>query len=317
MLGGLYFLWMWPAADPARRLRLAALTALAPLLLGGGRLGRDRRPAALAARDRRSRRGRGPPPRRPSDAPYWALQYYGFALREPIVIGFPIGLYFAWRFRRREAILPLAVVAAMTLVFMIGPIFGLPLIGRYVRTSSVLLCLFYGLAVAGWVLLRDPVERRRWRWIGIGTAALSIAFLPWHVGMLAEIERRIDRDGQMYSALRATAEAPIVRRAVAECGGRISAADHRPLPHLRFWLDTDPGSVGTVANGASPLAECCCCRAATCSCGASTRRTSRAGAAAGLPPDLRQRRLAGARRAGLRQTSSSVTASWPTSRNSV
>ena len=36
------------------------------------------------------------------------------ALREPLVIGIPIGLFFAWRFRRREAILPLAVVAAMT-----------------------------------------------------------------------------------------------------------------------------------------------------------------------------------------------------------
>ena len=37
----------------------------------------------------------------------------------------------------------------MIAVFMIGPFFGLPLIGRYVRTPSVLLALFYGLAVAG------------------------------------------------------------------------------------------------------------------------------------------------------------------------
>jgi hypothetical protein len=254
VLGGLYFLWMWPASDNARRVRLAAITALAPLVwaasdwaVTGDPLHSLHGTADLAeAVDRR---------RDIVEAPYWALQYYGFALREPIVVGFPIGLYFAWRFRRREALLPLAVVAAMTLVFMIGPLFGLPLIGRYVRTSSVLLCLFYGLAVAGWLLLRDPVERRRWRWIGLGTAALSVAFLPWHVGMLADFERRIDRDGEMYRALRATAEAPVVRRAIDACGGRISSADHRPLPHLRWWLDTDPGSVGTVANGASPLAD--------------------------------------------------------------
>jgi hypothetical protein len=40
-----------------------------------------------------------------------------------------------------------------------------------------------------------------------------------------------------------------------ECGGKISAADHRPLPHLRYWLGTDPGTVGTVANGESPLRD--------------------------------------------------------------
>jgi len=254
VLGGLYFLWMWPAADTRRRIGLAALTALAPVVwaasdwaVTGDPLHSLHGTADLAeAVDRR---------RDVVDAPYWALQYYGYALREPVVIGLPIGLFFAWRFRRREALLPLAVVVAMTLVFMIGPIFGLPLIGRYVRTSSVLLTLFYGLAVAGWLLLHDPRERRRWKWIGIGAAALSLAFLPWHVGMLGDIERRIDRDGEMYTALRETARAPEVRRAVAECGGAISAADHRPLPHLRYWLGTDPGTVGTVANRASPLRD--------------------------------------------------------------
>jgi hypothetical protein len=124
-----------------------------------------------------------------------------------------------------------------------------------VRTSAVLLTLFYGLAVAGFVLLRDPRQRRLWKWIGAATAALSIAFLPWHVGMLADVERRIDRDGTMYTALRDAARAPEVRAAVERCGGRITAADHRPLPHLRYWLGTDPGSVETVANDASPLRD--------------------------------------------------------------
>ena len=55
--------------------------------------------------------------------------------------------------------------------------------------------------------------------------------------------------------LRATARAPAVREALAACGGRISSADHRPIPHLRYWLGTEPGSVGTIAAGASPLRE--------------------------------------------------------------
>ena len=254
VLGGVYFLWMWPRADTAQRARLLGLTVLAPVvwavtdaIVTGDPLHSLHGTADLAeAVDRR---------RDIVDAPYWTAQYYGYSLREPLVIGIPVGLFFAWRFRRREAILPLVVVAAMTLVFMIGPAFGLPLIGRYVRTPSVLLTLFYGLAVCGFLTLNDPRARRLWMWIGIACAGLSIVFLPWHVGMLADLERRIDRDGAMYAALRDTAHDPAVRRAVEECGGRITATDYRPLPHLRWWLGTDPGSVGTTFAGASPRAD--------------------------------------------------------------
>ena len=68
VLAGLYFLWMWPAADTARRLRLAAMVAAAPLLWALSRPARHRRRAALAARHGRPRRGRRPPPRRPRRA---------------------------------------------------------------------------------------------------------------------------------------------------------------------------------------------------------------------------------------------------------
>jgi hypothetical protein len=252
VLGGLYALYVWPDADRARRARLLALAALAPLLWAAGDwlvtgdpLHSLHGTAALAeAVDRR---------RQPEQAPFWTLQYFGYALREPLAIGVPIGLFFAWRQRLRPALLPLAVVAVMTAVFMVGPIFGLPLIGRYVRTPSVLLTLFYGLAVCGFLLLPHGEARRRWLAAGVLAGALSIAFLPWHAGMLADLRGRLDRDGRMYDALREAARAPAVRAAVAACGGTISAADHRPIPYLRYWLGTAPGSVGTVEAGASRL----------------------------------------------------------------
>ena len=109
-----------------------------------------------------------------------------------------------------------------------------------------------------------------------------------------------------------------MRDAVARCGGRISASDYRPLPHLRYWLGTDPGTWGRRSQGASPLADVLL----------QPRRVPLMRRfyqenfppiddAAGLPRDLPQRGVARARRAGLRHTSSSVTASWSTSRNSV
>jgi hypothetical protein len=252
VLAGLYVLWMWPTVDNRRRLALAALAALAPLLwaaldwyVTGDPLHSLHGTADLAeAVDRR---------RDPVEAPYWALQYLGSTLREPIVVGLVAGLVFAWRHRRREALLPLAVIAAMLAVFVAGPLFGLPLIARYVRAPAVLLTLFYGLAVCGWLLLAPGRERRVWMYAGGVAAALSIAFLPWHLGMLGDVRASQDQRAAVYADLRDAGRAPAVRAAVERCGARISAADHRPMPHLRWWLDTPPFSVSTVEAGASPL----------------------------------------------------------------
>jgi len=251
VLGGLYALWLWPAASPRRRaLHLAvagaapALWALTDWLVTGDLLHSLHGTAALAEEvDRR---------RHVDQVPYWTAQYFGYALREPLVLGVPIGLAFAWWHARRRALLPLAVVVVMTAVFAIGPVFGLPLIGRYVRTPAALLALFYGLAVFGWLLLPPGRARRRWALAGLVAALLSVAFLPRHVTMLQGLDRRIALDGRLAADLRAVAEAPRVRAAFAACAP-LSSADHRPIPHLRWWLDGPPGSVGTVRGGASPL----------------------------------------------------------------
>jgi hypothetical protein len=252
VLGGFYVIWMWPAADRSQRLRLAGIAALAPLLWAAGDWYVTGDPlhslhgtAELAeAKDRR---------RSPEQAPYWTAQYFGHALREPILLGIPVGIYFAWRHRRREAVLPLAAAAAMTAVFVIGPLFGLPLIGRYVRTPSVLLALFYGLAVCGWLLLEPGRERRMWAYAGGFVAALSIAYLPWHVDLLRDLRSYFAGRELVYAELRDAGRAPAVRAAVERCGPHASAADHRPIPHLRWWLDTPPFSVSTPEAGASPL----------------------------------------------------------------
>ena len=251
-LGGLYALWMLPACTWPRRIRLLLMAGVAPVLwaamdwyVTGDPLHSLHGTADLAeAVDRR---------REPEQAPFWTLQYFGYVLREPIVAGLPVGLFFAWRFRLRAAILPLVVVAVMVAVFMIGPFFGLPLIGRYVRTPSVLLALFYGLAVAGWLLL-DPGRRRQlWMWIGIAVGGLSLLFLPWHVGMVVDTRRNLDQRARAYESLRDVAGQPRLQAAVAACGGTLSAAEHRILPHLRWWMDLEPHAVTTVEADVSPL----------------------------------------------------------------
>jgi hypothetical protein len=251
VLSGLYWLYLWPPASPRERVATAALVLAAPLiwagsdwLVTGDPLHSMHGTAALAEEaDRR---------RSPSSAPYWTAHYFGYALREPMVVGVPLGLAFAWLYARRRAALPVAVVAAMTAVFALGSLFGLPLIRRYVDTPAVLLTLFYGLAVCGWMMLPPGRPRSRWLLLGGLAVALSVAYIPWHVDKLQAVERRIDVDGAMYADLQRVAEAPGVRAAVARCGP-LTAADHRPIPFARFWLDGAPGSVRTVEGGASPM----------------------------------------------------------------
>jgi hypothetical protein len=246
-LAGLYVLWMWPEVSPRMRLAICSLAVAAPaiwmltdLLIAHDALHSLHGTAALA--DQQDRR------RHIGQVPYWTLQYFGFTLREPLLVGIPIGLVFAWRHRRREGALPVAVALAMTAVFAIGPLFGLPLIGRYLRTPAILFTLFYGLAVCGWLLLPEGRARRNWLVAGMVALAASVVFLPWHVGMLGGVHTRLERDGRFYGDLRDTGHAGAVRARFAACR-TFAAADHRPVPYLRYWLGGEPGSVGTIEQG--------------------------------------------------------------------
>jgi hypothetical protein len=253
VLAGLYWLYLWPAAGTRDRVRSAALVAAAPLIwagtdwiITGDPLHSLHGTAALAEEaDRR---------RSPEDVPYWTAQYFGYALREPLLLGIPIGLAFAWMHSRRRALLPLATVGAMVAVFAAGPLVGLPLIRRYVETPAVLLTLFYGLAVCGFTLLPRGRSRTRWMVVGGLAAALSIAYLPWHVNQLETVERRVRLDGVLYRHLERVGKSPRVHAAFERCAP-LSTGDHRPIPFIRFWLGGEPGSVGTVASGASPMGK--------------------------------------------------------------
>jgi hypothetical protein len=250
-LSFLYVAWIWRERTPRERALLLALAASAPVvwsvsdwIITGDPLHSLHGTADLAETNNRRRRV--------DQVPFWTAKYFGYTLREPLVVGVPIGLAFAWRHARRPSILPLAVVAALTAAFVVGPVFGLPLIRRYVGTPAALLCVFYGLAVCGWLMLPPGRERRRWRAAGVVAAALSVAFLPWHVGMLGDVHQRIDRDGTLYADLRQATESPAVKAAFAACPN-LTAGDHRPIPFTRLWLDGDPGSVTTVEDRTSPM----------------------------------------------------------------
>jgi hypothetical protein len=251
VLSGLYVLYLWREATPGERARLVALAATAPviwaftdLLVTGDPLHSLHGTADLAEEVGRRRKV--------TQVPRWTAQYVGFTLREPLILGVPIGLVFAWRHRRHASALPVAVIIAMLGVFAIGPIFGLPLIGRYVRTPAELMTLFFGLALAGWMLLPRGRERSWWIALAALCALVFLGFAPKNVSLLRGLHTRVVREGAYYRTMRAVTRAPAVKRAFAACAP-LSVADHRPVPYLRYWLHGDPGSVTTVEDHSDPL----------------------------------------------------------------
>jgi hypothetical protein len=251
VLSGLYVLYLWRGTEPRERARLVALAVAAPviwaftdLLVTGDPLHSLHGTADLAEEVGRRRKV--------TQVPRWTAQYVGFTLREPLILGVPVGLVFAWRHRRREAALPVAVIVAMLAVFAIGPVFGLPLIGRYVRTPAELMTLFFGLAVAGWMLLPRSRERSWWIALAALCALVFIAFIPRNVTLLRGLHTRVVREGAYYRTMHAITTSPRVKRAFSTCAP-LSVADHRPVPYLRYWLHGDPGTVTTVEKHSDPL----------------------------------------------------------------
>ena len=253
VLSVLYVLYLWRGLSPRDRVRYGILALAAPILwvisdavITGDALHSLHGTATLAGEaDRR---------RRVDQVPYWTLQYFGFTLRVSVLAGAVVGLWFAWRRGVRAASVPIVAVIVLVAVFAVGPVFGLPLIGRYIRTPSALLAVFYGLACFGWVSLAPSKSRYRWALVGWLCLAASVVYLPRQAQMLDGLRTRRDRETAFYSDLRSLARARPVVAAFRACP-HLSTADHRPIPYLRWWLDGPPGSVSTTERHASPLAK--------------------------------------------------------------
>ena len=291
-------LWMWPALRPGRagsgcsahgRAGAAAVGG-AGLVVTGDPLHSLHGTADLAeAVDRR---------REPEQAPYWTAAVLRLhPARADRDRASPIGLFFAWRFRLRAGDPAARRRRRDDAVFMIGPVFGLPLIGRYVRTPSVLLTLFYGLAVCRLAAAGSrPRARRLWMWIGIARARRSRSpSCPGTAGCSRDLER--DELDQRARGVRAAAG----RRA----GARRRAAPSRAAaagsaPPTTACCRTCAGGSDTAAGRGQhgrgrrePARRTCFVAAARqrARCAASTRTNfPRTEPPAGLPRDLRATR---------------------------
>jgi 4-amino-4-deoxy-L-arabinose transferase-like glycosyltransferase len=254
VLSGLYWLYLWPSRDNRDRFLLALIVASAPVIwaisdwaISGDLLHSFNGTSDLAAQLDR--------PRSPLVAPFWTLKFMAWTLREPLMIGVPIGLVYCWYCKRREGMILFGLATLMCAIFILTTIGGLPLIARYVLTPTVLLGIIYAAGCLGWISLPGDWPRRElWKWLGVFSLALSIVFIPWMIPIAKDTARKIDNYQSIQANLRTVARAPQVEKFNALCG-RVSTTDHRTVPAFRYELGGPPGSVQTVGNPETPLAE--------------------------------------------------------------
>jgi hypothetical protein len=97
-------------------------------------------------------------------------------------------------------------------------------------------------------------ERNWWLAGAAVTATAFLAYLPSNISRLDALRTRSEREGALYADLRRVGEDLRVRAAFAKCAP-LTAADHRPVPYIRFWLGGDPDSVTTAEDGRRPLGK--------------------------------------------------------------
>jgi 4-amino-4-deoxy-L-arabinose transferase-like glycosyltransferase len=254
VLSGLYWLYLFPRQTWRERISLAFLVASAPVLwaISDAAITGDFLHSFHGTKDLAAQLDR---PRSTLSSPIWTLRFFGFTLREPLMLGVPIGCLFMIVCARRQAKILLGVAAIMTGVFILSTVGGLPLIARYVLTPTVLLAVVYAAGVFGWRSLPEDFPRREmWKWVGVFSLLLSIAWIPWHINVAQETNTKIRNYETIQANLRTVANSPLVEKYYALCG-RVSTTDHRPTPAFRYELGGPPGSVQTTADPDHGLAN--------------------------------------------------------------
>ncbi|MCW3066762.1 MAG: hypothetical protein JWN32_3934 [Solirubrobacterales bacterium] len=244
-----YLVWCWPSASRGARplwksrLLLVALAAVAPvgwavldLVVTGDALHSLHATGKLAEDLSRGRD--------PSALPGALVSFLVTTLRAPVAALGVAGLALALRRRGwRPLAIPLALIAAGTVTFVVTGLAGFSVLPRYLTLPAVGLTLFAGYAITGWSELdRTDPWRERWRWTAVAAVALGL------VGagvLLPGAARKLDREVRF---VRATHEElrSLLHRPAVEAGracGPVVFPTYRLVPDARWLLDARRGTV--------------------------------------------------------------------------
>ncbi|MCW2997534.1 MAG: hypothetical protein JWN65_1083 [Solirubrobacterales bacterium] len=258
LIAGLYLLYAARPADWPRRIRLAVLAAVGPVVwvgldfaVTGNPLFSLQHTSGLAEELGRTRSA--------SEVPSATIQFLR-GLDTPVVFyAGLVGVLLALFFVPKRVRMPMALlVVGVGTFFMVGAA-GLSVIDRYLLVASLMLMVFAAVVVAGWSLLVPG--RLRTAWIVLGAVVLVVGAaktttLINRAPFFSELSFR----GDTHAALVDILKNPVVRKA-RSCGP-ISTPSHKLIPEVRWIADlpadqvlarSDPASDAATSRGLALL----------------------------------------------------------------
>ena len=169
------------------------------------------------------------------------------ALRLPVALAALAGVVLvALRVPRppaRSLHVPLALLGAGILAFVITGAAGLSILPRYLTVPVIALTLFAGEAIAGWTTLpRGSRERRGWGAGVVVLALIGVVFVATKVDTVHRFTRELHFITAVHDDLQATLRDPAVTRA-RRCGP-VTFPNYRLVPDARWILDASRTQVG-------------------------------------------------------------------------
>jgi Dolichyl-phosphate-mannose-protein mannosyltransferase len=236
VLSGVYWLWCWPGASPRTRLRNLLLAASATVvwasfdaIVTGNPLYSLTATAGLAQELERTQ-GIG--------AVVSAMWTFTERIDKlPVMLGALLGMPLAIWMAPRRALVPLAALILLYLVFLAEGIAGASVIDRYLLGGATVLLLFCSVSLGGWAMLRPRTWARR-VWI-VGAAALILygGASAASTLSLSTLQTTIAYHEEFHKGLATALRNPQVAAAVRRCK-LLTLPNNKLIPDARWILDT-------------------------------------------------------------------------------
>jgi hypothetical protein len=253
LLAGLWWLWCVRAASPRERVWLTVLTLLAPvawvvvdLVVTGDTLFSFHSTSALADELRHSGGA--------AQVPGALVTYVAGTIRTPVAALGIVGVALAWiRYGPRRIAVPLALLLAGGVIFVLAGLAGFSLIQRYLTAPAAALCLFAAYALVGFTTLPSTDRwRRPWTRVAAVAGALGvIAAVVLAATSVGRVRTELTFVRTSHDDLVAILRNPAVR-AGRRCGPVVFPTD-RLIPDTRWILDAPRRAVlARTAPGRRP-----------------------------------------------------------------
>lgn len=251
VLAGLYLAWMaWPevrrppGAIAWRRLAgYAGLAAVGPAIWAAVDLAVTGDPlySLHATSDLAGELGRQ---RSLADVPVALPEFFNRLVKPPVVLAGCAGILAGLWYVPTRIVMPAILLLSGVGTFAAVGLAGLSVIDRYLIVASVGLCVFAGLALGGFTMLRPGSRERRLWQAGSALAALfALAFTVLHNPSLTAFNRELAFRADSHRSLQALLGAEGVRGALARGCAPVSTPSHKIIPEVRWILDLPASAV--------------------------------------------------------------------------